>query len=66
MENFQCKARLVACEHMTEAPMTIIYVSVVSPETICIALLMAASNDLNVKVGGILNAYITAPITEKV
>ena len=31
-----------------------------------IALLMAALNDLNVKVGDVLNAYITAPITEKV
>jgi hypothetical protein len=27
---------------------------------------MAASNDLNVKVRDALNAYITAPITEKV
>ncbi len=27
---------------------------------------MAALNDLNVKVGDVLNAYITAPITEKV
>jgi hypothetical protein len=26
---------------------------------------MAALNDLNVKVGDVLNAYITAPITEK-
>jgi hypothetical protein len=27
---------------------------------------MAALNDLNVKVGDVLNAYITAPITKKV
>jgi hypothetical protein len=51
---------------MTNAPATITYASVVSHETVCIALLMAALNDLNVKVGDILNAYITAPITEKV
>ncbi len=51
---------------MTKAPATITYVSVVSCETVCIALLMAALNDLNVKVGDVLNAYITAPITEKV
>jgi hypothetical protein len=38
----------------------------VSHETVHIALLMAALNDVNVKVGDILNAYITAPITEKV
>ncbi len=29
-------------------------------------LLMAALNDLEVKVGDVLNAYITAPITKKV
>ncbi len=40
--------------------------SVVSHETICTALLLAALNDLNVKVGDVLNAYITAPITKKV
>jgi hypothetical protein len=51
---------------MTKAPVTITYASVVSRETVCIALLMAALNDLNVKVGDILNPYITAPITEKV
>ena len=51
---------------MTKAPATITYASVVSGETICIALLMAALNDLNVKVGDVLNAYITAPIIKKV
>jgi hypothetical protein len=51
---------------MTKAPATITYASVVSRETVCIALLMAALNDLNDKVGDVLNAYITAPITEKV
>jgi hypothetical protein len=51
---------------MTKAPVTITYVSVVSCETVPIALLMAALNDLNVKVGDVLNAYITAPITKKV
>ncbi len=66
MEDFRCKARLVAGEHMTKAPTTITYASVVSRETVHIALFMAALNDLNVKVGDVLNAYITAPITEKV
>jgi hypothetical protein len=59
MEDFLCKARLVVDSgHMTKAPAT--------RETIRIALLMAALNDLNVKVGDDLNAYITAPITKKV
>jgi hypothetical protein len=53
-------------EHMTKAPATIAYASVVSCKTVHIAHLMAALNDLNVKVGDVLNAYITAPITEKV
>ncbi len=66
MEDFRCKARLVAGGHMTKAPATITYPSVVSHETIRIAFLMAALNDLNVKVGDVLNAYITAPMTEKV
>jgi hypothetical protein len=51
---------------MTKAPTTITYASVVSRETTCFALLMAALNDLDVKVGDVLNAYITALITKKV
>jgi hypothetical protein len=66
MEDFRRKARLVAGGHMTKAPATITYASIVSRETVHIALLMAVLNDINVKVGDILNAYITAPITEKV
>ncbi len=48
MEDFRRKARLVAGGHMTKAPATITYASVVSRETVRIALLMAALNDLNV------------------
>ena len=66
MEDFRRKARLVAGGHMTEAPATITYASVVSRETVRIALMLAALNDLQVKVGDVLNAYITAPVTEKV
>ena len=51
---------------MTEAPPTITYASVVSRETVCLALTIAALNDLEVKVGDVLNAYITTPITQKV
>ncbi len=66
MEDFRCKVRLVADGHMTKAPATITYASVVSCETVRTALLMAALNDLDVNVGDALNAYITAPITKKV
>jgi len=58
MEDFRCKARLVAGGHMTGAPTTITYASVVSRETVRLALTLAALNDLEVKVGDVLNAYI--------
>jgi hypothetical protein len=66
MEYFQQKAQLVAGGHRTEAPATITYASVVSRETVCLALSIATLNDLQVKVGDVLNAYIMAPVTEKV
>ncbi len=66
MEDFKRKARLVAGGHKTEAPATITYASVVSCETVRIALMLAALNDLQVRASDILNAYITAPVKEKV
>ena len=59
-------AWLVAGDHVTKAPMTITYVSVVSRKTVRIALMTATINDLDVKSGNILNAYVQAPVTEKV
>ncbi len=38
----------------------------VSRETVRLALTIAALNDLEVEVGDVLNAYITAPVKEKV
>ncbi len=52
--------------HQTEAPATITYASVESLETVRLALTLASLNDLKVKVGDVLNAYITAPVKEKV
>jgi ribosomal protein L31E len=49
MENFRRKARFVAGGHMTEAPATITYASVVSRESVRIALTLAALNGLEVK-----------------
>ena len=51
---------------MTKAPATIMYASLVSRETVRIALMIAALNDLEVKLGNILNAHVQAPVTEKV
>ena len=67
MENFQRKARLVAGSHMTEvSSATMTYATVVSRESVRIALTLAALNDLKVKTADIENAYLTAPIGEKI
>ena len=49
---------------MTKAPAAVTYARVVSRETVCIALTIVALNDLQVKCGDVLNAYITAPFME--
>ena len=51
LEEFRQKARLVAGGHVTKALATILYASVVSRETVRIALMIAALNDLEVKTG---------------
>ncbi|KAI2491971.1 Reverse transcriptase (RNA-dependent DNA polymerase) [Fragilaria crotonensis] len=67
MEDFQQKARLVAVGHMTESPPAFVtYASVVSRESVRIALTLAALNDLEVKTGDIENACLTAPVGEKI
>ena len=40
------------------------YARVVSRETVCIALAIAALNDLQVKCGNVLNVYIASPVME--
>jgi hypothetical protein len=66
MEDFWRKARFVAGGHTPYTPHPIIYASVVSRESVRIALTLAALNDLDVKMDYIENAYLTTPITEKV
>ena len=66
MEDFRRKARFVAGGHTTETPKTLTYASVVGRETVRLALTLAALNDLEVKAADIMNAYITAPVTEKI
>ena len=51
---------------MAKAPATITYANIMSRETVRIALMIATLNDLEVKSGNILNAYVQAPVTEKV
>ena len=66
MENFQCKARFVAGGHTIEPQATMTYASVVSRETVRIALTIAALNALEVKASDIQGAYLTAPVKEKI
>lgn len=66
MEDFRRKSRYVAGGHTVSAPATLTYASVVSRETVRIALTLAALNDLEVKASDIQNAYLTAPCSEKV
>jgi hypothetical protein len=66
MDGFARKFIMVAGGHMTEAPATLTYASVVSRESVRIMLPIAALNDLQVKAGDFQNAYLTAPVTEKI
>jgi hypothetical protein len=50
---------------MNETPPTNTYASVVSQESVRIALTLAALNDLEVMTADIKNAYLTAPVLEK-
>jgi len=51
---------------MTDAPAVLTYSSVVSRESMRIALTLAALNDLELKGSDIQNAYLTAPCEEKI
>ena len=67
MEDFRHYARLVAGGHMTGALATFMYASIVSRKTVRIALMITTLNDLEVKnSGNILNAYVQAPVADKV
>ena len=66
-ENFRRKARFVAGGHTTEVPDSLItYASVVSRDSVRIALTIAALNDLKVMACDIQNAYLTADCREKI
>ena len=51
---------------MAKAQATITFVHILSRKTVGKALMIAAINDLEVNSGDILNAYVQAPVTEKV
>lgn len=60
------KCRLVAGGHKTDPPAAITYASVVSRESVRIALTIAALNDHKVLSADIQNAYLNSPCEEKV
>jgi hypothetical protein len=64
--DFTRKARFVAGGHMTDPPPTLTYSSVVSRDSVRIALLLAALNDVDLLAADIGNAYLNAPSREKV
>ena len=65
-ENFRRKGRFVAGGHTTDAPATLTYSSVVSRDSVRIALTIAALNGLEVMACNIQNAYLTANCHEKI
>ena len=59
-ENFRRKARFVAGGHKTKTPAAMTYsLVVVSRDSVCIALMIAALNDLDIMACDIQNAYLT-------
>ena len=65
-ENFRRKARLVGGGHTTTAPASITYSSVVSRDSVRIALTIAVLNDLDILACDIQNAYLTALCRENI
>ena len=60
------KCRFVAGGHTTEAPASLTYSSVVSRDSVRIAFLIAALNNLDVQACDVTNAYLNAPCREKI
>ena len=54
------RARYIAGGHFTDPPSSMTYASVVVRETVRIAFLVAALNDLKVLAGDIQNTYLNA------
>ena len=65
MGDFRCKTWLVATGHKTKAQATTTYASVVSRETVRVALMIPALQNLKVKSAYIFNAYVQTPLTEE-
>lgn len=66
MSDLARKCRFVAGGHTTEAPASLTYSSVVSRDSVRIAFLIAAMNNLDVQMCDVTNAYLNAPCREKI
>ena len=66
LEGFKRRVRWVAGASQMEVSPTLTYASVVSRETVQIALTATALNDLEVKASDIKGAYLTVPCREKI
>ena len=64
LEELRGKAKPVVGGHMAKALAIITYANVVSWETLRIAFMIAALNDLEIKLDNIFNAYVQVPVTE--
>jgi hypothetical protein len=58
--DFSLTARFLAGGHTTEAPTSMTYSSVVSRESVRLAFLIAALNDIDIMSCGLENAYLNA------
>jgi hypothetical protein len=66
MEDFRRNVHFVTVVHITDTPHDMAYASVISRESVIIYITLAALNDLDVKMDDTENAYLPAPINEKV
>jgi hypothetical protein len=64
--DFIPKAHFVAGGHVTDPPSSLTYSSFVAWDSVCLAFLIAALNNLEVLGGDIGNVYLQAPTKEKV
>lgn len=60
------KAQICACGDQTEAPSSVTYATIVSRDSICLALLIASLNNMNVLLADTAGAYLNAPCAERV
>jgi hypothetical protein len=61
-----CKAHFVAGGHQTDPPKESVYSSVVSHDSVRLAFLIAALNDLEILSTDVRNVYLNAPMKEKI